>query len=391
MVNDAHHYIMGAMPDEVFMREALRLARLGQGYVEPNPMVGAVIVRDSQIIASGYHSRFGGLHAEAQALLDCKHKGIDPAGSTIYVTLEPCSHYGKQPPCAKAVIDAGITRVVVGVPDPFEPVAGNGVPMLREAGVKVEVGVCRDEAERLAEPYIKRGRTGLPWVIVKWAQTLDGKTATHTGDSKWISNDLSRQRVHEIRARVDAVIVGIGTVRADNPTLTARDVEIKRTARRVVVDPQLSLPNPSKLLNTPGQAPLTVAIDQRLFDTDPDRLKSVADLGVELLGLPALPGAPDNQLDLRPLLEHLSQTHNAMNIFTEGGAHLTGALLKQGLADQVLAFVAPKVVGDLKALSAVVGMSHESIADATRLSLCAVEKLGEDVLLDYRIQPRQPE
>ncbi len=372
------------MPDEVFMCEALRLARLGQGHVEPNPMVGAVIVRDDKIIASGYHARFGSLHAEAQALLDCKQKNIDPAGSTIYVTLEPCSHYGKQPPCAKTVIQAGIKRVVVAIPDPFDPVAGNGIPMLQDAGLDVIVGVCADQAQRLAEPYIKRGRTGLPWVIVKWAQTLDGKTATHLGDSKWISNDLSRQRVHELRARVDAILIGVGTARADDPTLTARDVQIKRTARRVVVDPKLTLPNPCKLLSTLDQAPLTLAIDQRLFDTDADRLKAFADLGVELLGLPSY---QDNQLDLRPLLKHLSQTHNAMNILTEGGAHLTGQLLKQGLADQALAFVAPKVLGDPDALGAVVGMSHETIADAPRLSLYAVEKLDEDVLLDYRVTP----
>jgi diaminohydroxyphosphoribosylaminopyrimidine deaminase/5-amino-6-(5-phosphoribosylamino)uracil reductase len=371
------------MSDEEFMREALRLARLGQGYVEPNPMVGAVIVRDGQIIAGGYHAKFGDLHAEASALLDCKQKGIDPAGSTIYVTLEPCSHFGKQPPCAKAVIEAGIKRVVVGVPDPFDPVAGNGIPMLREAGIEVVLDVCSDEAQELAEPYIKRGRTGLPWVIVKWAQTLDGKTATHTGDSKWISNELSRNRVHELRARVDAVIIGAGTARADDPTLTARQVEVKRTARRVVVDPRLSMPNPCKLLDTLDQAPLTIAVDQCLFDTDADRLKAFADLGVEMLGLPT---NQDSQLDLRPLLEHLSQTHQAANVLTEGGAYLTGALLKQGLADQVLVFVAPKVIGDAKALDSVIGMSRDSIADATQLKLRTVEKLGEDVLLDYRVK-----
>jgi diaminohydroxyphosphoribosylaminopyrimidine deaminase / 5-amino-6-(5-phosphoribosylamino)uracil reductase len=383
MVNDACHYIMGAMPDEVFMREALRLARLGEGLVEPNPMVGAVIVRDGRVVAGGYHGRFGGLHAEAEALRDCKAKGIDPAGTTIYVTLEPCCHYGKQPPCAKAVIDAGIKRVVVGVPDPFEPVAGKGVPMLRQAGVEVVLGVCSEEAQRMAEPYLKRGKTGLPWVIVKWAQTLDGKTATRTGDSKWISNEQSRLRVHELRARVDAIMVGVGTVRADDPTLTARGVEVKRTARRVVVDPRLSLPDPCRLLGTLDKAPLTLAVDQGLFDEDADRLKAIADRGVELLGLPAL---QDGQLDLRPLLEHLSRTHNAMNVLTEGGAHLAGALLKQGLTDQVLAFVAPKLVGDLNALSAVVGMSHKRIADATQMSLCAVEQLDEDVLLDYRVK-----
>jgi diaminohydroxyphosphoribosylaminopyrimidine deaminase/5-amino-6-(5-phosphoribosylamino)uracil reductase len=372
------------MTDEDFMREAIRLARQGEGRVEPNPMVGAVIVRDGKALAGGYHARYGGPHAETEALRGCKEKGIDPAGSTIYVTLEPCSHYGKQPPCAEAVIRAGIKRVVIGMPDTFEPVASRGVPMLRDAGITVEVGVCREEAEQLAEPYLKRGRTGLPWTIVKWAQTLDGKTATRTGDSKWISNELSRQRVHEIRARVDAVIVGVGTVRADDPALTARDVEIKRTARRVVVDPRLSMPDPCKLLSTLGQAPLTIAINENMFDDEADRLKAFADRGVELIGLPALAGASDQQLDLRPLLEHLCVTHRAMNVLVEGGAYLNGALLQQGLADQVLAFVAPKVVGDGDALGAVVGMSSERISDSVQLTLRSMEQIGDDVLLDYR-------
>ncbi len=375
------------MPDEEFMREAIKLARLGEGLVEPNPMVGAVIVRDGRIVARGYHARYGGLHAEAQALIDCQKRGIDPAGSTICVTLEPCCHHGKQPPCAEAVIKAGINRVVVGMPDDFEPVAGGGIPMLRGAGIKVDVGICRQEAEQLAEPYLKRGRTGLPWVIVKWAQTLDGKTATHTGDSKWISGEASRHRVHEVRARVDAIIVGIGTVRADDPTLTARDVEVKRIARRVVIDPRLSLPNPCKLLDTLDQAPLTIAVDQKLFDDEPDRLRTFADLGVELLGLPLLAECDDStreKLDLRPLFEHLGQTHRAMNILTEGGSYLNGALLRQGLADQVLAFIAPKVVGDPNALDAVTGQTCERIADSTHLSLRTVEQLGDDVLLDLR-------
>lgn len=365
------------------MREAIRLARLGEGLVEPNPMVGAVIVRDGEILARGYHGRYGGLHAEAEALRDCRERGIDPAGSTIYVTLEPCCHHGKQPPCAEAVINAGIKRVVIGMPDDFEPVAGGGVPMLQEAGIEVEVGVCRKEAEQLAEPYLKRGRTGMPWVIVKWAQTLDGKTATRTGDSKWISGEASRRRVHEVRARVDAIIVGIGTVRADNPTLTARDVEVKRIARRVVIDPRLSMPESCNLLNTLDQAPLTIAVDQQLFDDEPDRLKAMADKGVELLGLPTLDNA-SNQLDLCPLLQHLSQTHRAMNVLTEGGAHLNGALLQQNLADQVLAFIAPKVVGDATALDAAAGLMCDKIADAKQLSLRSVEQLSDDVLLDFR-------
>ncbi len=368
------------------MQEALALARLGEGWVEPNPMVGAVIVRDGEIIGRGWHERYGGPHAEARAFEDCRSKGIDPAGATLYVTLEPCSHHGKQPPCAEAVIRSGISRVVVGMPDEFEPVAGRGIPMLREAGIEVLVGVCRDEAEQLAEPYLKRGRTGLPWVITKWAQTLDGKIATHTGDSQWISNEQSRRRVHEIRARMDAVMVGAGTARKDNPTLTARDVEIKRVARRVVVDPRLSLPSDSKLIKTIEQAPLTIAVDQKLFDVEADRLKLYAEAGVELLGLPSLTDSPRPRLDLGPLLTHLSQTHKATNVLVEGGARLVGELLRQGMVDQVLAFIAPKLMGDARATDAVVGMDIEQVTDAVSLTLRSVDQLGEDVLLDYRVR-----
>ena len=374
------------MRDEDFMREAIALARNGLGRAEPNPMVGAVIVKDGQIVAGGYHQRYGGAHAEVNALNDCKSKGIDPAGFTMYVTLEPCSHFGKQPPCAKAVIDAGIKRVVIAMPDRFPPVDGKGIPMLRDAGVEVEVGVCQTEAEQLAEAYIKQSETNLPWTIIKWAQTLDGKTATRTGDSKWISNETSRQRVHEVRARVDAVMVGIGTVRADNPTLTARDVDIKRTARRVVVDPNLSLPNPCKLLDTLEQAPLTIAVDERLFDDEPDRLKAFAELGVELVGLPRLHNSNTSHLDLRPLLEHLHAAHQAMNVLVEGGTRLNSTLIEQGLADQIMVFIAPRVVGDANALGSVLGPPCDKIADAKALTLRSIEQLGEDVLLDYRLK-----
>ena len=376
------------MDDESLMREAIRLAWAGQGWVEPNPMVGAVLVRDGQVIGRGFHGRFGGPHAEVEALNDCRKQGHDPAGATAYVTLEPCCHYGKQPPCAKALIEAGIRRVMIGMPDPFEPVAGGGVPMLREAGIEVEIGLCRDEAEQLAEPYTKRNRAGLPWVIAKWAQTLDGKTATHTCDSKWISGEASRRRVHEIRARVDAILIGIGTAIADDPTLTARDVQVKRIARRVVVDPDLRLPSTSKLINTLDRAPLTIAVDQQLFDEQPDRLKAMVDRGVEVVGLPGYTDSVDQskpRLALKPLLEHLSQSHQAVNVLTEGGAGLHGALLSQGLADQVLSFVAPKIVGDARALAAVTGLDCERIADSTKLSLRSVEQIGEDVLIDYRV------
>lgn len=228
------------------MYQALALAEQGQGWVEPNPMVGCVLVKDGRELGRGYHQQFGGPHAEVNALEDAKKRSEEVCGATVYLTLEPCSHFGKTPPCADALIQAQVARVVVAMVDPDPRVSGRGIERLREAGIEVVVGVCQPQAQQLNEPFTKRVTTGLPWVIVKWASTLDGKVATHTGHSKWISSPASRKLVHDIRARVDAVMVGIGTVLVDDPQLTARGVAVKRVARRVVIDPELRMPPPSK-------------------------------------------------------------------------------------------------------------------------------------------------
>lgn len=339
------------------MGEALSLAALGRGCVEPNPMVGAVLLREGVVVARGYHQRFGEPHAEVNALADAKTKGIDPRGLTMCVTLEPCAHHGKTPPCAHALIEAGVGRVVIAMVDPFEQVAGRGVAMLREAGVAVEVGVMEDEARRLNEAFIKRVTAGLPWVIVKWAQTLDGKTATATGHSQWISNPQSRDRVHQWRGRVDAVMVGVGTAIADNPLLTARPTQapantaeptVKRLARRLVVDRSGRLPADAKMLHD-GGPPVTV-----------------------LTG------------DLRDELQQLA-AQGVTNLLVEGGATLVGALLQEKLVDQLLVFTAPKLVGDAAALPAVQGLACDTMDHALRLQLVDVERLGDDVMLDYRV------
>lgn len=333
------------------MGRALALAERGRGRVEPNPMVGATLLRDGEIVAQGYHQKHGEGHAEVNALADAKAKGIDPRGLTMCVTLEPCSHYGKTPPCSKALIDAGIKRVVIAMQDPYHEVAGRGIAMLRDAGIEVELGVMEAEAKRLNEPFIKRVTTGLPWVIVKWAQTLDGKTATASCHSQWISNEASRERVHQIRGRMDAVMVGVGTAIADDPSLTARpksDKHILRVARRLVVDRSGRLPTDAKMLHDDGPPVSVLKGDLR------EELKQLASEGVT-------------------------------NILVEGGATLVGALLQQKLVDQILVFTAPKLVGDAAALPAVQGMVCETMDDALELSLIGVERLGDDVLLDYRV------
>ena len=332
---------------EKFMRQALALAQRGQGQVEPNPMVGAVVVRHGQVVAQGYHQAFGEAHAEVAALADCHEKGIDPAGLTMVVTLEPCCHVGKTPPCVQALIDAKLGQVVVAMADPFEQVAGRGIAQLREAGIDVAVGVCEVQARQLNEAFIKRVTTGLPWVTVKWATTLDGKIASRTGDSRWISSEASRQFVHALRGRVDAIMTGIGTVLADAPQLTARNVTVHRVAKRVVVDPHHDLP--------PGYEQWIVVKD-----------------------------------DLEAALRQLADD-GATHVLVEAGGGLVGQLLKQGLVDQVLAFVCPKILGDAAGIDPVRGLDLPTIAQTMPLELRQVQRLGEDVLLDYRVPPKGQE
>ena len=315
-------------------------------------MVGAVLLdADGRIAAEGFHQVCGGPHAEVEALADARRRGVDPRGLTMVVTLEPCSHHGKTPPCADALIEAGVGRVVAAMVDPNPQVAGRGLDKLRTAGIDVEVGVEQDAARRLNEAFIKRITTGLPWVIVKWAQTLDGRTATATGHSQWISNPQSRAMVHRLRARMDAIAVGVGTAIADDPSLTARpdrDEPIPRRARRVVFDRTGRLPDTASMLHD-GGPPVTIIAD------DPEAgLRRLADEGVT-------------------------------NILIEGGATLVGALLRDRLVDQVLVYLAPKIVGDAAAIPAVHQLPCATIDQALPLQLVDVHRLGDDLQLDYRI------
>ena len=339
------------MNDAEAMHRALGLAARGRGHVEPNPMVGAVLLRDGEVIGEGFHERYGAGHAEVDALADARRRGHDPAGATVVVTLEPCAHQGKTPPCVDALLEAGVARVVVAMVDPYEQVAGRGIARLRAAGVEVEVGLGEASARRLNEAFIKRVTTGLPWVILKWAQTLDGRTATASGHSQWISNAASRAVVHELRAVVDVVAVGVGTAIADDPALTARlpvGASPARVARRVVFDRRGRLPAEAQLLTDAGP-PLTVMAGP-----------------------------------LRESLRQLAE-QSATNVLIEGGATLAGALLAEGLVDRLLVFVAPRVAGDAAAIPAVRGLDCQRMDQALGLELVEVRQLGGDVLLDYRV------
>jgi diaminohydroxyphosphoribosylaminopyrimidine deaminase/5-amino-6-(5-phosphoribosylamino)uracil reductase len=301
--------------DGRWMQRALELAERGRGWVEPNPLVGAVVIRDGRLVGEGWHRRFGEAHAEIEALTSA---GESARGANMYVTLEPCCHHGKTPPCTEAIIQAGIQRVVASMTDPFPQVAGKGIERLRSAGVVVEVGSCESNARRLNAPYLKLVRQGQPYVHAKWAMTLDGKIATRTGESQWISNEESRQRVHEMRGRMDAIVVGVNTAIADNPQLTARPPG-PRTAIRIVLDSQARLPPTSRLVETARDITVLVAV----AETAP--AASVATLeqaGCEALRLPA----EGNRVPVKALLDELGR-RRFTNILVEGGAEVLGSFL----------------------------------------------------------------
>ena len=344
-------------PDQTWMLRALDLAERGRGHVEPNPLVGAVLVRDGRIAGEGWHQKYCQAHAEVNALAAA---GEAAHGSTLYVTLEPCCHHGKTPPCTNAVLEGGVARVVAAMLDPHPAVGGKGAALLKAAGITVDVGLCESEARRLNAPYLKLLATGRPYVIAKWAMTLDGKIATHAGDSKWITSEASRRRVQELRGRMDAVIVGIGTVLADDPLLTARPPG-PRLASRVVLDTHGRLPPTCRLAQTVANAPLLVA--------------AAARVGVgETLVLPLERG----RVSIPALLEELGR-RRMTNVLVEGGAEVLGSFLDARAVDEVWAFIAPRLVGGPRVAIAGAGVSR--IAEGLELHDCQVEVIDGDLLL----------
>ena len=357
---------VGRQIDDRHMRYALELAALGRGRVEPNPLVGCVVAREAEIVGQGYHRRFGGPHAEVEAL---EMAGLRAAGASLYVTLEPCRHFGKTPPCTRAILAAGVRRVVAAMADPFPQVAGGGLDELRAAGLEVECGLHEAEARRLNAPYLHLLERGRPWVLGKWAMTLDGKLAASTGDSRWISGEASRAVVHELRGRVDAVVVGAGTAHADDPLLTARPAG-PRTAARIVVDDRASLRSDAQLVRTLDAGPVLVAAAADAPADDVARLRSA---GCEVL----ICDAPTRPARLEQLLDELGR-RRFTNVLVEGGGRLLGALFDARLVDEVHAFIAPKLVGGAAAPSPWQGHGAAKIADALRLEGTAWRKVGDD-------------
>ena len=362
--------------DIEYMRRAMELAERGVGFTNPNPMVGAVIVKGGKVIGEGWHERCGEWHAERNAFKNCT---VPAEGATMYVTLEPCCHYGKTPPCTEAIIEHGIARVVVGMEDPNPLVAGKGSALLREAGIEVVCGVEEEALREQNRVFLKYISTKLPWVAMKTAMTLDGKIATRTGDSKWITGAEARAYVHELRHRFMAILVGIGTAVADDPLLNCR-IEGRgvRQPIRVVVDSNARLSLDSQLVKTAGEYRTIVAHTR--FAPE-ESVKALREAGVEML----LCKEKEGLVDVRNLLELLGQS-GIDSILLEGGGSLNYTFLSEGLADELYAFIAPKIVGGMNAKTPVEGAGMEKMADAINLELENVLNVGHDVLLKLKVK-----
>jgi diaminohydroxyphosphoribosylaminopyrimidine deaminase/5-amino-6-(5-phosphoribosylamino)uracil reductase len=351
--------------DSEFLQRALTLAEGGRGRVSPNPLVGAVIVRHSRVIGEGFHAELGDLHAERAALADCRQRGEDPVGATMYVTLEPCAHQGRQPPCVEAILEAGIGRVVIASDDPSEKAAGRGPGILRDGGVEVAFagGAEATAARRLNQPFRKHARTGLPLVVLKMAMSLDGQTSTAAGDSPWISGPESRNLVHQWRAESDAIAVGIGTALTDDPLLTAR-TEGARQPLRVIFDSQTRLPLESQLLQTLDQAPVLVVAAS---GAPSNRVSALKDAGAEVI----------QTSGIEPALRELG-TRNVTSLFLEGGRTLASSFLAADQIDESRTFIAPMLLGG----SAKGGKVARRLITLDSI----VEQVGEDILIRSRFK-----
>ena len=354
--------------DEDYMREALKIAGNARGRTSPNPLVGAVIVKDGKIIAEGWHRQAGTPHAEVHAL---DMAGELAKGATLYVTLEPCSHFGRTPPCANAIVKAGIKRVVTAMSDPNPKVAGKGLQILKDAGIEVEVGLLEDEARKLNEVFIKWITTDKPFVTLKTAMSLDGKIVTATGQSKWITSEASRQRVHEMRDIHDAIMVGIETVLKDNPMLTTRIFGGKNPIR-IVVDSNARTPLASNIVMN-HQAKTIVAVTE---NASIERVNALKKSGIEIIF-----AGDGKRVDLNILMNELAK-REITSVLLEGGGTLNFALLEAGLIDKVCAFIAPKIIGGRSALTPVEGNGFENLNDAINIKDITIEQIDSDILIN---------
>ncbi len=361
--------------DYKHMKRALELAKLGEGKTSPNPMVGAVVVKNGEIVGEGYHQEYGGPHAEVFALEEAGKKAV---GADIYVTLEPCSHYGKTPPCAQKLIDTGIKKAVVAMVDPNPEVSGRGIEMLREAGIKVELGLLKNEAQKLNEIFLKYIQSDYPFVFLKKAQTLDGYIASKTGDSKWITNSAARLEGHKLRHRIDAIMVGIGTVLADDPSLTARlDTREGIDPLRIILDPDLEIPINARIINQKSTAKTLIITAQ---NDEPDILAKKERL-LKLKQVDIISFAAENKyFDLREILKTLKK-RKISSLLVEGGAKLSHTFLKENLVDKFYYFIAPKIYGGSDGIASFCGKGPKLMSDTVELKILEQKLLEDNILL----------
>ena len=355
---------------EEYMRRALELARKGEGHTSPNPMVGCVVVKDGRIISEGYHEKYGEFHAERNALTRCTE---DTAGADLYVTLEPCCHQGKTPPCTDIIIEKKIARVFVGSMDSNPLVAGKGVQILRDHGIYVETGILDAECRKLNEVFYHYIATKTPFVVMKYAMTLDGKIACATGDSKWVTGEIARTQVHRMRGRYRGIMVGIGTVLADDPMLNCR-VEGGVDPVRIICDSNLHIPTESQIVKTASDIETIVACSQEALESErkQKKIRRLKEAGIQIIGTEGAHG-----VNLVELMKKLGG-QNIDSILLEGGGTLNASALEDGIVNKVYAYIAGKLIGGMDARSPVEGMGIDRMADAITLQNMEIEKLGDD-------------
>lgn len=383
---------VGILSDEFFMRRAIELAKMGLGRTNPNPLVGAVIVKEGAVIGEGYHHVYGDLHAERDAIKNCKEKGNDPAGATIYVTLEPCSHFGKQPPCIHAVKEAGISKVVIGSRDPNPLVNGKGTRWLRENGIEVIEDFLREECDSLNEIFFHYINTKTPFVALKYAMTMDGKIATKTGESKWISGEKSREHAHSLRNKYTCIMAGIGTVLADDPMLNCR-IPGGRNPVRVICDSSLKIPLESNIVKTAKDIPTIVACT-RIATVDSkenadintctraDKIAALQKAGIEVFT------TDGDKVDLKALMAHLAEK-KLDSVLIEGGGEINFSALNAGIVNKVYAYIAPQCFGGF-AKSPVGGTGIEKICDSFKFKVTDTKMIDGDVLVEFATNDCKP-
>lgn len=363
------------MTDRDYMQRAIDLAVKGCGATNPNPMVGAVIVKDGRIISEGYHERYGDLHAERNALTKADAAGINVEGATMYVTLEPCCHYGKQPPCTEAIIEHKIAKVICGSNDPNPKVAGQGFQILRDAGIEVVTEFMKEECDAINTVFFHYISTGLPYVVMKYAMTADGKIATRTGASKWITGEAARQRVQEDRNRYASIMVGINTVLADDPALTCR-IEGGNNPTRVIADSHLRIPLDSQIVRTANEVPTIIAT----CSEDIDKINQLIEAGCQVLNV----SEKNGHINLRELVKYLGEM-KIDSLYIEGGSMIHWAALEAGIVDRVQTYIAPKLFGGSEAPSPVGGLGCDLPDNGVMLSKPTITLYGDDILLESEV------